>query len=43
MTGPPFDAWVPPPIVPEAPALPEGPDFQEILTLFVDDKKGKRF
>jgi len=29
MTGPPFDAWVPPSVVPEAPAAPEDPDFQE--------------
>jgi len=28
-TGSPFDAWVPRPIVPEAPASPEDPDFQE--------------
>jgi len=27
--GPPFDAWVPPPTVLEAPASPEDPDFQE--------------
>ena len=28
-TGPPFDAWVSPLAVPEAPASPEDPDFQE--------------
>ena len=28
-TGPLFDAWAPPPVVPEAPASPEDPDFQE--------------
>ena len=27
--GPPFDAWIPPPAVPKAPASPEDPDFQE--------------
>ena len=29
MMGPPFDAWVPPPIVLEASTPPEDPDFQE--------------
>ena len=25
--GPPFDAWVPPPVVSDTPAPPEDPDF----------------
>ena len=29
LTGPPFEPWVPPSVVPDAPALLEDPDFQE--------------
>ena len=38
---PPFDAWVPPPVVPEPPASPEDPDFQAYWPLLLMTKRGR--
>ena len=41
LIGPPFKPWVPPSIVPDAPVLPEDPDFQEDWPLLLMTKRGR--
>jgi len=43
MTGSPFDALVPPPVVPEAPAPPEDPVFHEDWPFLLMTKRGRDF